>query len=108
MSEHHSNSTRRRFIRFAVTGLAATPLAGALVSQTSQAAPVRVQESDPKASAVGYKEDATKSTARKDATETCANCNLYSGKEGAADGACALFQDNLVSAKGWCTAWASL
>jgi len=108
MSEYHSNSSRRRFIRIAGTGLAAAPLAAAWVSRTSQAATVRVQESDPKASAVGYKEDATKSTARKDATETCANCNLYSGKEDAADGACALFQDNLVSAKGWCTAWASL
>lgn len=108
MSEHPSNSIRRRFIRLAVTGLAAAPLAGVWVSQTSQAAPVHVQESDPKATAVGYKEDATKSTARKDASETCANCNLYSGKEGAADGPCALFQDNLVSANGWCTAWAGL
>jgi len=107
MSEYHSDSTRRRFIRIAAAGLAAAPLAGAWVSQTAQAAPVRVRESDPNASAVGYKEDATKS-ARKDATETCANCNLYSGKEGAAVGACALFQDNLVNANGWCTAWASL
>jgi hypothetical protein len=106
MSEHASNSSRRRFIRLAVTGLAATPLAGALVSQTAQAAPVPVQESDPMATALGYKVDATKATARKDATASCANCNLYSGKAGAADGPCTLFQGNLVSAKGWCTAWA--
>lgn len=107
MSIHASNG-RRRFIRLAVTGLAVTPLAGALLSQTAQAAPVPVQESDPMASAVGYKADAAKATARKDPSESCSNCNLYSGKEGAADGPCALFQDNLVSAKGWCTAWASI
>jgi hypothetical protein len=77
------------------------------VSQTSQAAPVRLQEIDPKASEVGYTEAATKSNAQKEATETCADCNLHSGKDGAVDGPCALFQDNLVSADGWCTAWAS-
>ena len=58
------------------------------------------------ATALGYKVDATKATAHKDATASCANCNLYSGKAGAADDPCTLFQGNLVSAKGWCTAWA--
>ena len=108
MSEQASKSTRRRFIRLAVTGLAATPFAGGWVSQPSQAAGVPVRESDPRATAVGYRADATKSTARKDAAETCANCNLYSGKEGAAEGTCALFQDDLVSANGWCTSWDGL
>jgi hypothetical protein len=106
MSEHASDTTRRRFIKLTVSGLAAAPLAW--MNHASQAAAIAVQESDPKATAVAYKADATKSTARKDAGETCANCNLYSGKEGATDGPCALFEDNLVSAKGWCTAWAGL
>ena len=108
MSEHAANGSRRCIIRLVVTGLAAARLAGALVSQSAQAAPVPVQESDPRAIALGYKTDATKATARKDATESCANCNLYSGREGAADGPCTLFQGNLVSAKGWCTAWAGM
>ena len=108
MSESHCNGTRRRLMRFAVTGLAVTPIAGALVNHASQAAPVRVRESDPKAVELGYKEDAAKSTARKDPSETCATCNLYSGKEDAAEGPCVLFEDKLVSAKGWCTAWAGV
>ena len=108
MSEPPSKGTRRRFIRLAVSGLAATPLAGVWMSRPSQAAGVPVRESDPRATAVGYKADDTKSTARKNDAETCANCNLYSGKEGAAEGTCALFQDDLVSAKGWCTSWDGL
>lgn len=103
MSERAPDS-RRRFIRL-VTGLVAAPLGGALVGQTAQAAPVPVNESDPMATALGYKADATKATARKDASASCGNCNLFSGKAGAADGPCTLFQGNLVSAKGWCTAW---
>ena len=107
MPEHTANG-RRRFIGLAVSSLAAAPLAGALVSRAAQAAPVPVQESDPTAIALGYKADAAKATARKDVTETCANCNLYSGKEDAIDGPCELFQGNLVRAKGWCTAWAGM
>jgi hypothetical protein len=49
--------------------------------------------------------DATKSTKRTDKTATCSNCNLFSGKAGAADGPCTIFQGKLVNAKGWCTAW---
>jgi hypothetical protein len=107
MSNHAANS-RRRIVRLVLVGLAATPLAGALVSQTARGAAARVRESDPKATALGYKADATKATARKDPAQTCASCNLYSGKDGAAEGPCALFEGNLVTAKGWCTAWAGM
>jgi hypothetical protein len=103
-----SQRIRRRFVKLAVKGLAAAPLAAAWVSRPTQAAPVHVQESDPKAIEVSYTDDASKSPVRKDVTETCGNCNLYSGKEGAVDGPCVFFQDNLVSARGWCTAWAGL
>ena len=102
----NASSSRRRFIKLTVSGLAAAPLAAGLVNQVAQAAPVPVKETDPQATALGYKADATKATARKDAKADCANCNFFSGKAGAADGPCTLFQGNLVSAKGWCTAWA--
>jgi len=48
-----------------------------------------VSESDPKAVALKYKADATKSPDRKDPAAICDNCNLYTGKPGAATGACA-------------------
>ncbi len=99
-----SQSQRRRFIKLTVAGLA-VPLAGSLAGNAA-AAPVPVTEANPQAAALGYKADATKATARKDPKAECSNCNFYSGKPGAADGPCSLFAGNLVTAKGWCTAWA--
>ena len=98
-------ANRRRFIKISVAGLAAAPFSAALLSATAQAAET-LSESDPTATALGYRADATKATARKDMTATCANCSLYSGKAGAADGPCSAFGGKLVSAKGWCNAWA--
>jgi len=96
---------RRRFIKLGVAGLAAAPLAAALFNGAAEAAET-LSESDPMAVALGYKADATKAPGRKDNTATCANCNFYSGKPGAADGPCSVFGGKLVAAKGWCNAWA--
>ena len=98
-------TNRRRFIKIGVAGLAAAPLAAGLLSQAAQAADT-LSESDPTATALGYKVDATKAANRKDTTATCANCSLYSGKPGEATGPCAAFGGKLVTAKGWCSAWA--
>jgi anaerobic selenocysteine-containing dehydrogenase len=95
---------RRRFIKLFVAGASAAPLASTLLSRSAQAAEP-VTEANPTAAALGYKEDASKATKRTDTKATCANCNLYTGKAGAADGPCGLFGGNLVKAKGWCTAW---
>jgi High potential iron-sulfur protein len=99
-----SQSSRRRFIKIGVAGVTLAPLAGVLLSGAAEAVDM-VSESDPTASALGYKMDATKAANRKDKTATCANCSLYSGKPGAADGPCSVFGGNLVSANGWCNAW---
>jgi hypothetical protein len=99
-----SSASRRRFFKITAVGLAAAPFATALMSGAAHAA-VPVKETDPTAAALGYVTDATKSTKRTDKAATCSMCNLYSGKPGAAEGPCTIFQGNLVSAKGWCTAW---
>jgi hypothetical protein len=104
MTKHAPAGSRRRFIKISIAGLAAAPLAGVLTSAPAFAVDA-VSESDPTASALGYKTDATKAGNRKDSTAVCGNCNLYSGKVGAADGPCSVFGGKLVSAKGWCTAW---
>ena len=104
MTHDVSNTNRRRFIKLTVGGVAAVPLANALFGETAAAVEV-VTESNPQAQALGYKVDATKAANRKDTKAFCNNCNLYSGKPGAANGPCQLFAGNLVSAKGWCTAW---
>jgi hypothetical protein len=103
MSRHASHVSRRRFIKI-TAAVAAAPFASALLSETAQAVDA-VSESDPTATALGYKMDATKASKRQDKTATCGNCSLYSGKPGAADGPCSVFAGKLVNAKGWCTAW---
>ncbi len=105
MTKHGSDTSRRRFIKITVTGLAAAPFANALFSGSAEAVD-KVSESDPTAVALKYKMDATKAPERKDATAFCSNCNFYSGKAGAADGPCTLFGGKLVTAKGWCASWA--
>ena len=105
MTKIASHEDRRRFIKISAAGLAAAPFVNLLLSGTAQAVDA-VSESDPMASSLGYKMDATKASARKDNTAVCATCALYSGKPGAADGPCSLFGGKLVNAKGWCTAWA--
>ena len=104
MTRHASQPGRRRFIKISVAGVVAAPFVNALLSGTAEAVEA-VSESDPTATALGYKTDATKAPGRKDKTATCANCSLYSGKPGADDGPCSVFAGKLVSAKGWCTAW---
>jgi hypothetical protein len=104
MKQVASSASRRRFFRITAVGLAAAPFASALMSGSAQAADA-VKESDPTATALGYVVDATKSTKRTDKAATCANCSLFSGKAGAADGPCTIFQGKLVTAKGWCSAW---
>jgi anaerobic selenocysteine-containing dehydrogenase len=104
MTRETSTASRRRFFKFTAIGLAAAPFANALLSGVAQAVDT-VKESDPTASALGYSMDAAKSAKRTDKTATCSNCSLFTGKAGAADGPCAIFQGNLVNAKGWCSAW---
>ena len=104
MRSDASNTTRRRFIKLTVCGVATAPLANALFAGTARAVEV-VSESNQQAQALGYKMDATKAANRKDAKAFCDTCNFYSGKPGAPNGPCQLFTGNLVSAKGWCSAW---
>ena len=104
MNRHVSQVSRRRFIKISATGFAAAPFASALLSGTAEAVD-KVSESEPTATALGYKIDATKASNRKDNSAVCGNCNLYSGKPGEAEGPCSIFGGKLVNAKGWCTAW---
>src|SRR5436189_5123962 len=99
MTERISQVSRRRFIKISAAGFVAAPFANALLSGTAEAID-KVSESDPTATALGYKMDATKATNRKDSTAVCGNCNLYSGKPGDAEGPCTIFGGKLVSTKG--------
>ena len=99
-----SKTTRRTFILHTVAGSSA--LAATLAH--AQAGP-KLEEADPQATALGYKQDATKVDAAKypkhAATDNCGGCQLFQGKPKEATGGCPLFAGKQVSATGWCNAW---
>jgi len=72
-------------------------------------APAKVEESDPQASALGYKADSTKVDAKKYPnhanSQLCSGCQLYQGKPTDAMAPCPLFAGKTVAGKGWCSAW---
>lgn len=100
-------SNRRTFVIQSVVG--AGVLASTRLVQAQAAAPL-VQETEPQAVALGYKNDPTKVDKAKFPKyadgQNCANCALYQGKPADAAGLCPLFAGKQVSAKAWCSAWA--
>lgn len=94
---------RRRLLTGVALGMALLPLAGTLTSANAADAPL-VTADDPTAKALKYVSDASKSKDAKPGS-TCANCTLYQGTTGAAQGGCLLFPGKSVKASGWCSSW---
>ena len=98
------NKRRTFMLQVAATGaLLVTAQAGA------QGTTPKLTETDAQAAALGYKLNSSKVDAKKypnhAAAQSCANCQLFQGKAGAAEGGCALFPGKQVVATGWCSAW---
>jgi len=94
---------RRRLLELA----AASPLA---LTTLRSAAAQRVLDPDgAQAQALGYHEDATSVDQARWSKyadgNTCATCRHYRGEDGAERGACPIFGNQLVAARGWCSAW---
>ncbi|MFM0198804.1 high-potential iron-sulfur protein [Paraburkholderia fungorum] len=102
--------SRRHFLTLSVGVSSALMLSRLAFADTANAN--ALSEADPKAQAVGYKED----TARVDkakfpgyaAGQTCANCSLFQGKATDAYGGCTLFGDKQVAARGWCSSYSNM
>ena len=95
---------RRVFLRKLLIAATLAPIAAASVSSHASAELPLLSPDDPAATKVKYTEDAkTSKSAVKD--NKCANCGLYEGATGAAQGPCQLFPDKHVKAAGWCSAW---
>ena len=99
-----TSTTRRVFMLHTAMASAATLLV------TQAQAQSMVAETDPQATALGYKTNASKVDKAKQpkyaAGQMCGNCALYQGAAGSAAGGCPLFAGKQVSAKAWCSAWA--
>lgn len=101
-------TTRRNFLK-ASGAVALIPLVNLDIK--TAAAAEKVPLDDPQASNLQFVYDATEAT-RPDksgvagADQFCDNCQFYA-TAGESDGwaGCALFQNRLVPAKGWCLAW---
>lgn len=93
----------RRIFLGAVTGLAL------LRAQRSDAIVKKLQPTDPEAKAIGYFDDAAQVPADEFPSfrkgQSCANCALVQMRYGPMR-PCKLLPGKVVSAKGWCSAWA--
>ncbi len=108
MSDRIQNPNRRNVLKGALAGLAGLP-ALAVMERAAAQAPVHLDEKDPGANALGYVHDATKVDAAKNPTyksgQHCANCLQIQGKDGEAWRNCNLFPGKQVAANGWCRVW---
>lgn len=99
---------RRSFLKGAVIGAVAVPMA-AQVAQAGQAALPLVDPNDAGAKALGYVHDAAKVDAKANPTykptQKCANCIQYVGKATDAQAGCNLFPGKAVKGAGWCKVW---
>ena len=100
------NVSRRSFM------IVSVGMGSALWLSRAAADSPHLAESDPAATAVGYREDAAKVDKAKysnyAAGQTCATCSLFQGKSGDAWGGCTLFDDKLVAGRGWCASWTNM
>jgi hypothetical protein len=99
---NQKSSRRTFFMQCAAIG--ALGMSGIVAAQ-----PAQLSETDPQASALGYKSDAATVDHAKypkyAAGQNCSSCQLFQGKGADAAGPCPIFSGKLVSAKGWCSAY---
>ena len=96
--------TRRSFI------LKTASFCGISIVSDAAIAQAMVNENDPQAIALSYKNDGTRVNVNKyptyAASQRCGTCALFLGKAGDSSGKCPLFAGRQVSAFGWCAAYA--
>jgi hypothetical protein len=110
--QHLSNmNSRRQFLRnLAISVSAPVAIGSRALAQDTPPPPGKLEESDPVAMALGYREDTTKVDQKKypqhKPEQRCDGCALYTGKAGDPSGPCTAVGNKTVTAGGWCLAWA--
>lgn len=102
--------SRRNFLfRLALTASAPVAIGSRALAQGTPPPPGKLEETDPIAIALGYKEDTTKVDGKKypqhKPEQRCDGCMLYTGKAGDASGPCTAVGNKTVTAGGWCAAY---
>ncbi len=107
MRQNRISIGRRDFLKAGSLAVVSAAIAGSAGKAAAQGA--RLDEKDAQAQSLGYKHDATKVDKAKFpkyvAGQNCASCTFYQGKPTDAWGACPLFANKQVAAKGWCSAY---
>ena len=99
-----TDESRRRLLRSAALGVALLPIAGLPLRAAIAADLSLVSADDPTAKALKYVSDASNASAAKSGSK-CANCSIYQGAAGSAQGGCLMFPGKAVQATGWCSSW---
>jgi hypothetical protein len=80
----------------------------AMVAGSAWAQGKKLEENEPQAMALGYRDDTrtvdVKKFAKHNVNQNCTNCTIWRGK-GADGGHCHLFGNRLLSGTGWCSQW---
>jgi hypothetical protein len=97
------NESRRQLLKRFAFGVALVPIAGLPLRSLAADLPL-VTADDATAKALKYVGDASKAPDAKPGSK-CANCTLYQGAAGSAQGGCLLFPGKAVKASGWCSSW---
>jgi hypothetical protein len=101
-------TSRRHFLLLSVGVGSSLALSRAAFADNAN----RLSETDPRAQAVGYVEDASKIDKAKfpgyAAGQTCATCSLFQGSSMDAYGGCTIFGDKQVAARGWCSSYSNM
>ena len=96
---------------FAIQSVLGT--AGLAAADLTHAQAAMLLETNPQASTLGYKADASKIESARFPKyapgQKCAQCRLFRAREAdAAVGSCAIYPGKLVSAEGWCNAFVKM
>lgn len=102
--KHVIDESRRRLLQRLTLGVALIPIAGLPLRAALAADLPLVGADDATAKALKYVPDAGKAPDAKPGSK-CANCQLYQGTAGSAQGGCLLFPGKAVKATGWCSSW---
>jgi hypothetical protein len=98
------DESRRRLLLSVALGGVLIPISALRIGDASAADAPLVTADDPTAKALKYVGDANQAPDAKPGTK-CANCSLYQGATGSAQGGCQLFPGKSVKATGWCSSW---
>jgi hypothetical protein len=99
---------KRRIVIRTISAAAAASITG--MPLTSSAQLQKIEEKDPQAAALGYKDDTKRVDKKKfpkhDPSQVCKDCQFYvTDKEQKSLAPCTIFAGKAVAANGWCSAY---